>query len=1443
MSLFTRRLKLLPFVLCVWVFYSCLSSAHVANVRSFHTVDGLAHEIVRDIVGAPDGSVWFATWGGGISHFDGMRWETFRRSDGLPSDSIRVLFHDGEKAMWAGTADGIAHFDGVTWRAVCPAIPGLATPSVYCIAEMDDGALWFGTAEGQIVGFRQNDPRTHANKARTSDLGDARIPEGMWSIVLNRDLTRGHAVRDILQLADGEIWAAVDALGIAVHDGKEWRLRWEGDAVAEKILSLFQSEDGSVWAAGGHILHRWDGESWRPVQRVCPESVCVTGSADGGVFVGTRNGLWIWREGDWENPPLSDDVPHPEMETVSCLKDGTTWIGTQCGAYRIAPMLWLLYERTTDGVPLNGLSLYADPDTAPVTVDSRSRLVRFDGGVWEPIAQLDANETMDESFGVNITHPYDNKIWVQFRDRALQFSLDEHAVTYSVPVPPAYQARNLFQTRQGHVYLLCKTGIYELIDGQWQTRPADLNYNRRSVREMYEDQQGGLWLELADGVERWKGDKIEPFVLNEAVFGHNRVSAICCARDGRVWFGTSGSGLICWDKESYRQITVRDGLPSNVISPIYESFDGTLWVSTRSLGISSYRDGRWVSYTHAEGLAGRTVRAIGEYPEGVIWLAIQNGGLACYRPGKEAPDTTIREYQQTIAPHERGVFGFSGLDVWKRTLQKDLVFSWRLLPRAAAPDDVKWSAFSGDSVVVTPPLRPGRYTFQVRAADKDRNIDLTPAGVDFEVLLPIWKTLTFLVPVFMFSGVACVALALVHRKHRALKASEKRHRQLVESINDVIYVVDESGIITYISPVVKSVVSYTPLDLIGRSFLTFVHPDHVPGITDEFQRVLSGDSLANEYRFLDKSGDTRWMRNSWQPKRIGDRVIGAYGIMTDITSRKRAEEALRNARDELEERVVERTRQLTEANEELQKEIAERKRAEEALGESEERYRALFEQAADSIVLIDGETGALVEFNDKAHEALGYTREEFERLKVHDIEVIESAEEVANHIQILPKEGDDAFETKHRTKGGEIRDINVTFKTISIGERDYIHAMWRDITERKRLEEQLRQSQKMEAIGQLAGGVAHDFNNLLTGVIGNLALAEMDAPREICEFLAAAKEISNRMAILVRQLLAFSRKSRVALVPVDLNRIVHEVYRLARETIDRRIEITIHAEEDLPNVRADATQISSVLINLSANARDAINEVMYGDAAPERRRDQFVISIETETVVVGPEYCERYTYARPGRFAVVSVSDNGAGMDPETQRHLFEPFFTTKEVGKGTGLGLASVYGIVKQHDGWINAFSELAKGTTFKIYLPVAAKETQPDDNEKHDEVRGGTETILLVDDEEVIRNLGKKILERYGYTVLLAADGHEGLNLYLNQRDRIDLIILDISMPHVSGYEFLDRLRFAAPEAKVIISTGYAEHGDPELPQRLDVVAYVAKPYQALELVRRVREVLDTP
>jgi two-component system, cell cycle sensor histidine kinase and response regulator CckA len=387
----------------------------------------------------------------------------------------------------------------------------------------------------------------------------------------------------------------------------------------------------------------------------------------------------------------------------------------------------------------------------------------------------------------------------------------------------------------------------------------------------------------------------------------------------------------------------------------------------------------------------------------------------------------------------------------------------------------------------------------------------------------------------------------------------------------------------------------------------------------------------------------------------------------------------------------------------------------------------------------------------------------------------------------------------------------------------------RDITQQRHLEEQLRQAGKLEAIGQLAGGVAHDFNNLLTAVLGNLALVQESLPAgdRNRELIAAAEKAAWRAAELTKQLLGFARRAPIHLAPVDLNAAVAETMAILHRTIDPRIMIDVVAAPDLPRVLADAGQINQILLNLCLNARDAMPQGGCLTIAP------------TQVEVSDAEARGRIG-ARPGRFVRLMVRDTGVGIQPEVRAHIFEPFFTTKEPGKGTGLGLAMVRGLVQQHDGWIEFKSDVGAGTTFDVYLPCANRPVVEGETIAPAESPRGDETILLADDEPLLRNLARTILERHGYRVLVAANGQEAVDLFCCDPAKIDLAILDVTMPRLSGREAARIIFGADPKVKMLMASGYDSDTKSVLGEP-GVLGFISKPYRPEQLTKAVRAALD--
>jgi PAS domain S-box-containing protein len=507
-----------------------------------------------------------------------------------------------------------------------------------------------------------------------------------------------------------------------------------------------------------------------------------------------------------------------------------------------------------------------------------------------------------------------------------------------------------------------------------------------------------------------------------------------------------------------------------------------------------------------------------------------------------------------------------------------------------------------------------------------------------------------------------------------------------------------------------------------------------------------------------------------------------------------------------------------------------------ALRQSEEDYRKLFEEHAAVKLIIAPDTGAIVDANHAAAAYYGWSREELRRMNITQINIL-SPGEIAKEIEKVRVRRQIHFEFKHRRADGTIRDVEVFSSKITIKGGAFLHSIVHDITDRKQSEEQNRtlqdqliQAQKMESIGRLAGGVAHDFNNMLALIIGHAEMAMNRADpgdplhADLTEILAAGQ----RSADLTRQLLAFARKQTIRPKVLDLNETMAGMLKMLQRIIGEDIALVWKPGANLWQVHIDPVQVDQVLANLAVNARDAI--------AGEGR-----LTIETENVVLDGTYGARRADFVPGEYVQLVVSDSGCGMDKAIVAHLFEPFFTTKEIGKGTGLGLATVYGIVSQNNGFINVYSEPGQGTAFKIYLPRAhaAETTEPEQVEA--KPSGGAETVLLVEDEAGILSLGQAILKLYGYTVLAARTPQIALEMVRQHAGPIDLLITDVVMPGMNGKVLSEAIAALRPGVKMLFMSGYtadviAHHGVLEAG-----VHYLQKPFAVKAMAAKVREVLD--
>ncbi len=583
-------------------------------------------------------------------------------------------------------------------------------------------------------------------------------------------------------------------------------------------------------------------------------------------------------------------------------------------------------------------------------------------------------------------------------------------------------------------------------------------------------------------------------------------------------------------------------------------------------------------------------------------------------------------------------------------------------------------------------------------------------------------------------------------------------------------------------------------------------------------------------RYRHRDGSTVWIRcrgiaiRDYTGKPV--RMLGAH---TDLTKQKKAEQALKNAKNSLALRIEQRTRELAEANQQLKQELEARTKAEQALRESESRYRSMMNAMKDPAYISSPDFR--VEYMNPAMESIVGRNALGERCHkaLHDLDekcpwcVQDNISgKVHADIEIISPKNGHAY-------------LVSRFPLVREGKSASTMAVHRDMTDLKLLEGQLRQAQKMEAIGTLAGGVAHDFNNILTAIIGNadLMLMDDDIPSHVKEGIEEIKMSGERAAELTRQLLAFSRKQVIQPKAIDFNELLSKLHKMLIRLIGEDIDIRIVESKGLWLLKMDRIQLEQVVINLVVNGRDAMP-------------DGGKLTIETANATFDDAYLHQHGIkGETGPYVMLAVSDTGTGIDKETQEHIFEPFFTTKEHGKGTGLGLSSIYGIVKQNRGFIWVYSEPGQGTTFKIYLPKNTDSGSGIQAEPHQitvkETRG-CETILVVEDDERLRKVVRTILGQFGYTVLEKENGLEAIDFVSTYTGAIDLVIADVVMPKMNGRQAADRIKSLCPGIKVLFMSGYTDNAIVHHGVLKDGLNFIEKPFSPGSLLQKIRYILDS-
>jgi len=670
-------------------------------------------------------------------------------------------------------------------------------------------------------------------------------------------------------------------------------------------------------------------------------------------------------------------------------------------------------------------------------------------------------------------------------------------------------------------------------------------------------------------------------------------------------------------------------------------------------------------------------------------------------------------------------------------------------------------------------------------------------GILMSLIIPI-----IIAPVLGY--VFANAIIKLHTSEEAFRQSEEKYRGILENIEDGYFEVDLKGNFTFFNDSVCRLIGYSPSAMEGMNNREYMDAENAKKVLQAFNQVYETGKPTKGFDWEITAVDNSIRQVDASVSLITDKEsnrIGFRGIVRDMTHRKQAEKALK---------------------------------------ENEEKYKQLVNHAPAGIYEIDFTTGKLVSANDVMCEYTGYTKNELLNMSALDFLTEESQIQLLDRMDKLFKgeKLSGSVEYKARTKGGlEFwMLINARYSYDKDGKVKRATVVAHDITERKqaeqekeRLEEQLQQAQKMEAIGTLAGGIAHDFNNILSIIIGytELVLMNGNVDDEVRQNLKEVFNASKHARDMVKQILAFSRQNKNERKPIQVAHIVKEVIKLLRASLPATISIQEHIEKNIGIIEADPTQIQQVMMNLCTNASHAINE------------KDGVLKISLSNIELEQIASANIPDLKPGSYLKLSVSDTGHGIHPNAHKKIFNPYFTTKEKEEGTGLGLAVVQGIIKSHGGAITVESEVGQGATFHVYLPTIQREVTMDEVEST-ALPMGQERILLVDDEQPLVEIGKQMLQRLGYTVAARTSSIEALELFKMHPDRFDLVITDIVMPNMTGEKLAEKLMGIRADIPIILCTGYSEKFTRRQASDMGIQSFLMKPLVMRDLASTVRQAL---